>query len=72
MIRINLHILLAKKRLSQAELSRRTGIRQNTINDLYHEMAERISFEHIDKICETLECSISDLIEYTPKKNKPQ
>lgn len=36
MIRINLSTLLGKKRWTQADLARRTGIRPNTINDLYH------------------------------------
>lgn len=35
MIRINLSTLLGKKRWTQADLARRTGIRPNTINDLY-------------------------------------
>ena len=41
---------------------RATGIRPSTINDLYHEMAERVSLEHIDLICEALHCDISDII----------
>lgn len=56
--------------MSQAELSRITGIRAATINEIYHEMAERISFEHLDKICEALDCSLHNLIEYVPSKRR--
>ena len=54
MIRIRLSILLGEKRWTQADLARRTGIRANTINDLYHELATRVTLEHLDKICEVL------------------
>ena len=47
---------------TQRDLSRVTGIRPNTINDLYHEMTERVSLEELDLICEALNCQLSDLI----------
>jgi len=71
MIRIRLAELLAKKRWSRADLSKITGIRYNTINDLYHEMALGIRFEHVDAICDALECAVEDLIEkQTSSPNK--
>ncbi len=66
MIRILLSSILGEKRITQAELSRATGIRPNTINELYHEYAERVSLEHLDVICKTLEVSLSDLMKYVP------
>lgn len=56
--------------MSQAELARRTGIRPSTINDIYNELCERINLEHLDRICEVLNCNISDLLEYSPNKLK--
>ena len=50
------------KRLTQADIARMTGIRAGTINDLYHEIATRISLEHLDLLCEALDCDISDLL----------
>lgn len=70
MIKINLSTLLGSRRMSQAELARKTGIRPNTINDIYNEICERINLEHIDRICEYLECGVSDLIEYIPNSTK--
>ena len=65
MIRILLSTRLGELRWTQADLARKTGIRPSTINDLYHEMAERINLEHLDLICEALDCDISDsLFEY--------
>lgn len=62
MIRILLSTLLGARRWTQRDLSRVTGIRPNTINDLYHEMTERVSLEELDLICEALNCQLSDLI----------
>lgn len=59
MIRIQLSKLLGEKRLTQADIARMTGIRAGTINDLYHEIATRISLEHLDLLCEALDCDIS-------------
>lgn len=56
------------------DLSRATDIRPNTINDLYHEMTDRVSLEQLDLICEALGCKLTDLIVWepntTPKLNK--
>ena len=47
-------------------LARVTGIRASTINDKYNEFAERISLNHLDRICKALNCDISDILEYIP------
>lgn len=70
MIKIYLSRLLGERRISQAELSRQTGIRPSTISDIYNEFTERLNIEHLDRICEYLDCSLADLIEYVPNKEK--
>lgn len=62
MIKILLSTRLGERRWTQADLARKTGIRPSTINDLYHEMAERVNLEHLDLTCEALGCDLSDLI----------
>ena len=66
MIKILLSKKLGELRITQADLARRTGIRPNTINELYHEIAYSIKFEHLEKICSVLECDISELIVWIP------
>lgn len=68
MIKNYLSRLLGERRMTQAELSRLTGIRAATINEIYHEIAERIAVDHVDKICEALDCSLDELFEYIPNK----
>ena len=72
MIKILLSIRLGELRWTQADLARKTGIRPNTINELYHEIAERVSLEHLDLICEALDCELSELITRIPDKNPPE
>ena len=69
MIRILLSVRLGELRWTQAELARKTGIRPTTINELYHEIAERVTLEHLDLICEALGCDLSDLIVRVPNSS---
>lgn len=66
MIRILLSTKLGECRWSQADLARATGIRPNTINELYHEFVERVNLEHLDLICEALGCELDELIVRVP------
>lgn len=66
MIKILLSRKLGELRMTQAELSRRTGIRANTIGELYHELADRINLDHLDRICKVLNCDLSELIVWVP------
>lgn len=66
MIRILLSRKMGEMRITQSELAEATGIRPNTINDLYHNVAERVNLDHLDKICEALQCDLSEIIEYSP------
>ncbi len=61
-IRILLSRKLGELRWTQSKLAKKTGIRPNTINELYHELTERINLEHLDKICEVLDCDLSEIL----------
>lgn len=66
MIRILLSTKLGEIRWTQADLARATGIRPNTINELYHELVDRVNLEHLDLICEALDCELDELIVRVP------
>ena len=57
---------MGEKRISQKKLAEKTGIRPNTISELYHELTYRVNLSHIDKICEALDCEIGDLLVRVP------
>lgn len=66
MIRILLSTKLGEMKWSQADLARATGIRPNTISELYHEYTDRVNLEHLDLICEALHCELDELIVRVP------
>ena len=66
MIKIHLSKLLGERRMTQAELANRTGIRPATINELYHELVDRINIEHLNRICKALKIKVEDILEYMP------
>lgn len=66
MIRILLSTRLGERRWTQAELSRKTGIRAATINEYYHELVERVNLDHMDKICTALNCPLDELMVWVP------
>lgn len=68
MIKILLSKKLGELRLTQADLARATGIRPNTINELYHELADRVNLDHLDLICEALNCELDELIIRIPNR----
>jgi len=70
MIKNHLSRLLGERRWTQAQLARETGIRRATINELYNELADRVSLEHLDRICEALDCDITQLLEYIPNTQR--
>lgn len=70
MIKNHLSRLLGERRWTQARLARETVIRPSTISAYYNELAERISYEHMDLICEALDCDVSDLLKRVPSRQR--
>ena len=68
MIKIVLSRKLGELRWTQADLSRVTGIRPTTISELYNELLERVNLDHLDLICEALNCTLDEIIVYVPNK----
>lgn len=64
MIKLNLHRILQDRGISQAELSRMTGIRPSTVCDLCNNNADFIKVENLDKICSVLKCDVSDVVKF--------
>ena len=64
MIRICLDKTLVKSNISRYELSKRTGIQYQIIDNYYKNKVKRYDSFVLERICEALDCSISDIIEY--------
>lgn len=64
MIHIKLSEVLGRKKMTRKHLAELTGVRPNTIGDLYNEKTKKIDLDILNRICNTLDCSISDILEY--------
>lgn len=62
MVKMLLNKLLDEKGINQKELGDATKIRQATINSYFNNTNKHIVVEHINLICNFLECNVEDLI----------
>lgn len=65
MVRLTIDKQLEKSGITRYELSKRTGIVYHTIDSYYKNQVVRYDSYILNKICEALDCDISDIIEYT-------
>lgn len=64
---MTLKVMLAKREMSQRELSEKTGIRPPTISAICTNTAKHLPVDVIEKICEVLDCQPGEFIEFIPK-----
>lgn len=69
MIKSLLSRKLGELRVTRTDLSRATGIRLNTISALYTK-PRSVSRDQLDKICEALDCDLSEILVWEPNKIK--
>lgn len=63
-IRVNLSVVMAQRRMSLNELSKKVGITLSNLSILKNEKAKGVRFETLNKICKTLDCQPGDILEY--------
>lgn len=68
MIKIKLCELMGREKMTRKHLAELTGIRPNTIGDIYREDIKKIDIESLDKICEVFDCDIGDILEFVPNE----
>lgn len=68
MIEIHLDVMMAKRKMSLNELSEKVGITLANLSILKNNKAKAIRFSTLEAICQALDCSISDIMEYVPDK----
>ena len=70
-IRVNLDVMLARRKMSVTELSNQIGITMANISILKNGRARAVRFDTLDRICRILDCQPGDILEYTPDENAP-
>ena len=65
MIRINLDVMLAKRKMSLTELADRVGITLANLSVLKTGKAKAVRFSTLDALCRALGCQPGDILEFT-------
>lgn len=63
-IQVNLDLILVKRKMKLTELSEAVGISIQNLSILKQGKAKAIRFSTLEKICEVLECSPGEILEY--------
>ena len=71
MIRIDLDVMLARRKMSLTELSQRVGITLANLSILKTGKAKAVRFQTLDAICRALDCQPGDLLVYEPGEPDP-
>lgn len=61
-IRIDLDVMMAKRKISLSELAERVGITLANLSILKNNKAKAIRFSTLEAICRELECEPGDII----------
>ena len=68
MIKSKLKNVLNDRKMTQLQLVEKTGVRQPTISALANDTLKRIPLDVLDRICEVLDCDVSDVLEYKKER----
>ena len=66
MVKSNLPVLLAQRRMKMYQLAQEAGISRNTVSAIYNDHWKMVSRGVLDAICGALRIQPGDLLEYVP------
>ncbi|BAQ31644.1 helix-turn-helix domain-containing protein [Bifidobacterium scardovii] len=65
-IRINLDVMMAKRKIGVGELAERVGITPANVSILKNGRAKAVRFTTLDALCQALDCQPGDILEWVP------
>ncbi len=68
MIRVNLDVMLARRKMTSGELAEALGITQANLSILKTNKGKAIRFSTLDAICRRLDCQVADILEYVAQE----
>lgn len=63
---VNLDVMMAKRKMPLGELANKVDITQANLSILKNNKCRAIRFSTLDKLCEILDCTPGDILEYRP------
>lgn len=67
-IRINLDVMLARRKMKSNDLSAKIGITPQNLSILKTGKARALRLETLDALCLHLQCQPGDILEYVPEE----
>lgn len=64
MIRVDLDVMLARRKMSMTELSQQVGVTMANLSILKNGKAKAVRFSTLDAICKALSCQPGDILIY--------
>ena len=64
MIRVDLDVMLARRKMSMTELSQKVGVTMANLSILKNGKAKAVRFSTLDAICKALDCQPGDILIY--------
>ena len=64
MIRVDIDVMLARRKMSVTELSQRVGITMANLSILKNGKAKAVRFSTLNEICKVLHCQPGDILVY--------
>ena len=68
-IRVNLDVMLAKRKMKGKVLAREVGITEQNLSLLRTGKVKGVRFATLEKICEVLACQPGDILEYVQESD---
>ena len=65
-IRINLDVMMARRKIGLTELSREVDVTMANLSILKNNKAKAVRFSTLNAICQALDCQPGDILEYVP------
>lgn len=69
MIRVELDVMLARRKMTLLELSQRVGVTPANLSILKNGRARAVRLQTLDAICRALSCQPGDLLVWTPEED---
>ena len=64
MIRVNLDVMMVRRKMSLGALAEKMDISLANLSILKNNKAKAVRFSTLDAICRELNCSVDDILEY--------
>ncbi|MFT5796808.1 MAG: putative transcriptional regulator [Candidatus Azotimanducaceae bacterium] len=64
---VTLDVMLARRKMRSKELAEIVGITEQNVSLLKSGKVKGVRFETLDKICQALECTPGDILDFDPE-----